>query len=245
MPAPGTAQESALSQDLASPQVVPSSTPSPSPQQATPTPAPTPIPLCPQVSSETGWQCQENRYTRTCEPDDLSAPAWACYEDLTYGFALEYPLGLNVEISIDTRSRSNVTLARRHSFWGPQLALDVDIWRPLEPDLSRWLEIMRKATGPDLVPFTEPNARVGGYPAVAFVSDPQNPSPMLAVYLSNGIYGYKLWFTLRCDREEITRIRRVLDTFRFSAQVVPAEIPEEVWRDVQRAVERCGKSSEP
>ncbi len=115
---PGTAQESALSQDLASPQVVPSSTPSPSPQQATPTPAPTPIPLCPQVSSETGWQCQENRYTRTCEPDDLSAPAWACYEDLTYGFALEYPLGLNVEISIDTRSRSNVTLARRHSFWG-------------------------------------------------------------------------------------------------------------------------------
>lgn len=97
-------------------------------------------------------------------------------------------------------------------------------------------------TGPDLVRITEPNAQVAGYPAAAFVmGDPQNPSPMLTVYVGNGRYVYRLWFTLYCDPEEVPIIRRVLDSFRFSAQTVPAEIPEEVWQEVGRAFEppRC------
>lgn len=224
--------------------------PSPSPPSAvstispTPTSAPTPILLCPASSSTKEWQCEENRsvHTRKCVPAPSSGPAWACYEDFQYGFAVEYPAEWTVGVSMNYGLHSDVKITRRHEFRGPQGALDIDIWYPAEPDLVRWLEKHRGVTGPDLVRITEPNAQVAGYPAAAFVmGDPQNPSPMLTVYVGNGRYVYRLWFTLYCDPEEVPIIRRVLDSFRFSAQTVPAEIPEEVWQEVGRAFEppRC------
>ena len=219
--------------------------PSPSPTSPlAPTPSPAPSPLCPGASDQGNGKCQENRtdHTRTCMPDSLSESQWACYEDLIYRFALEYPVDWQARVTIDTGARSDVVIARRHSFWGPHGALDVDIWRPTDPDLSRWLVRHRELTGPDIVLTTEPNAKVGGYPAVAFVDNPQTPSPMFSVFLSNGVYAYGLWFTLYTDQEEIPIIRRVLDTFRFSAHSTPAEVPEEVWRDIQRAIGRDGGS---
>ncbi|MGB9873220.1 MAG: hypothetical protein ACPLYD_16385 [Anaerolineae bacterium] len=126
-------------------------------------------------------------------------------------------------------------IARRHSIWGSQVALDIDIWYPADADLVKWLERMRETTGPSLVPTTELNARVAGHPASAFVTGLQTPSPMFSVYLSNGVYIYRLWFTLRCDQEESPTIHRMLDTFRFSAQPFPAEIPDAVWKDIQQA----------
>jgi hypothetical protein len=174
--------------------------------------------------------------------DSLSESQWACYEDLIYRFAMEYPPDWNASVTIDTRARSDVLIARRHSFWGPHGALDVDIWHPTDPDLSRWLVRHRELTGPDIVPTTELNAKVGAYPAVAFVDNPETLSPMFSVFLSNGVYTYRLWFTLYTDPEEIPIIRRVLDTFRFSAHSTPAEVPEEVWRDIQRAIGRNGDS---
>ncbi|MBC7225827.1 MAG: hypothetical protein H5T61_01155 [Thermoflexales bacterium] len=214
----------------------------PSPQPAGPTPVPTatttpsPAPLCPAMSPE--WRCGENpaMRVRNCVPATSSEAAWACYEDLVYSFAVEYPAGWNWTVSIDTGLHSDVKVAKRHEFRGPEGALDIDIWHPTLSDLAQWLEKQREATGPDLVVRTEPNAKVAGYPAVAFVmGDPQNPSPMLTVYVGNGQYIYRLWFTLHCDPAEIPVIRRMLDTFRLSAQAVPAEVPEEVWREVQRA----------
>jgi len=233
---------------LSAPSVLPegpSSTPFPSPQPSptftlAPTPSPTPSSLCPEASDQGNWKCQENRSdgTRTCLPDSPSESRWACYEDLTYRFAIEYPVDWKVSITIDGKPRSDVVIARRHSFWGSHGALDVDIWRPTNPDLSRWLVRHRELTGPDIVPITEPNAKVGGYPAVAFVDNPQTQSPMFSVFLSNGAHAYRLWFTLHTDQEEIPIIRRVLDTFRFSAHYTPAEVPEEVWRDIRCAIDR-------
>lgn len=216
------------------------------PPSPTFTPAPTPSPalppLCPGAPEQGNWKCQENRldHTRTCLLDSLSESQWACYEDLIYRFAMEYPPDWNASVTIDTRARSDVLIARRHSFWGPHGALDVDIWHPTDPDLSRWLVRHRELTGPDIVLTTEPNAKVGGYPAVAFVDNPETISPMFSVFLSNGVYTYRLWFTLYTDPEEIPIIRQVLDTFRFSAHSTPAEIPEEVWKDIQRAIGRNG-----
>ncbi|MCX7855854.1 MAG: hypothetical protein N2556_07775 [Anaerolineae bacterium] len=167
---------------------------------------------------------------------------WPCYEDLVYGFAMEHPPEWRWTVGTDTGLRSDVKIAKRHEFRGLQGAMDIDIWHPSDPDLAQWLKKHKEAAGPDLVRITEPNAKVGGYPAAAFViGDAQNPSPMLAVYVSNGQYVYRLWFTLYCDPAEIPIIRRMLNTFRFSAQAVPAEIPEEVWQEVQRTFEppRC------
>ncbi len=65
---------------------------------------------------------------------------------------------------------------------------------------------------------------------------------MFSVFLSNGVYAYRLWFTLYTEQEEIPIIRRLLDTFRFSVHSTPAEVPEEVWRDIQRAIGRNGDS---
>lgn len=115
------------------------------PPSPTFTPAPTPSPalppLCPGAPEQGNWKCQENRldHTRTCLLDSLSESQWACYEDLIYRFAMEYPPDWNASVTIDTRARSDVLIARRHSFWGPHGALDVDIWHPTDPDLSRWL----------------------------------------------------------------------------------------------------------
>ncbi|MCS7282458.1 MAG: hypothetical protein RMK65_03555 [Anaerolineae bacterium] len=169
-------------------------------------------------------------------PSAYHKVAWACYEDLAYGFALEYPAEWKWTISMDTRLRSDVKIAKRHEFRGVEGALEIDIWAPPDPDLARWLRKHQEATGPDLIRITEPNAKVGGYPAVAFVMDDvQNPSPMLTVYVSNGQYVYRLWFTLYCDPAGLPILRQILDTFRFSARAVPAEIPEDVWQEVQRA----------
>ncbi|MBC7225611.1 MAG: hypothetical protein H5T61_00065 [Thermoflexales bacterium] len=222
--------------------------PSPNPKSAfTPMPTPSPIPLCSLGPAEADRQCREDsgKGTRSCVPVSSSEAVWACYEDLVYGFAIDYPAEWRVEIGMDTGLSDDTKIARRHSFWGPQGALDIDIWRPSNPDLIQWLTRNKDAIGPDAVPLTEPNARVSGYPAVAFMDNPQSPNPMLTIYVSNGRFVYRFWFTLQCDREEMSVIRRMLDSLRFSAQTVPAEIPGEVWQEVQRAFEppRCAPSS--
>ncbi|MCX7683236.1 MAG: hypothetical protein N2508_14930 [Anaerolineae bacterium] len=171
----------------------------------------------------------------------LCAPGWMCYEDLKYGFALAYPAEWQVAITIDEEASDGLTIIRRHSFTGPQGALDVDIWPIFEPDLKGWLEKHSAVGGADLYPVLEPNARVAGRPAVAFIGDLTTPLPMFTVFVSKGKYVYRLWFTLTCDEEEVEIIRRLLDSFRFSTRPVPAEIPPDVWGDVQRAFKppRC------
>ncbi len=147
----------------------PSPTPFPDPPPSptftpVPTPSPALAPLCPGVPEQGNWKCQENGadHTRTCLPNPTAESQWACYEDLTYRFAMEYPVDWKVRVTIDTGAQSDVVIARRHSFWGPHGALDVDIWHPTDPDLSRWLVRHRELTGPDIVLTTEPNAKVGG-----------------------------------------------------------------------------------
>ena len=199
--------------------------------------------LCPPASSSgTEWQCRENApaLTRTCTPVSSAERGGACYEDLKYGFAVEYPTSdLEVSIPIDEHSSNGVTILRRHSFEGQGGVFLVDITPMFEPDLVTWMEKMRRATGPNLYPAMEPNATVGGYPAVAFTDNPMTISPMFTVLVSNGTYVYSLLFTLRCDDEDIAVMQRFLDSFRFSTESVPAEIPQTVWENVRRAYTRC------
>jgi hypothetical protein len=120
--------------------------------------------LCPPGSSPaTEWECQQHVSTRTCTPLSSSKSEWACYEDVRYGFALEYPSDWKASMPFDYGSSNGVTIIRRHSFMGaPRGALDVDIWPVSEPDLVKWLEKMSKATSPELFPVMESNAKVGG-----------------------------------------------------------------------------------
>jgi hypothetical protein len=64
---------------------------------------------------------------------------------------------------------------------------------------------------------------------------------MFTIFVSNGTHAYALLFTLQCDKEQIPIMCRMLDSFRFSAEPVPAEIPDAVWQEVERAFEppRC------
>lgn len=171
----------------------------------------------------------------------MCAPGWMCYEDFKYGFALAYPADWQVSITIDEDSSDGITIIRRHSFTGPQGALDVDIWPTSEPDLRSWMGKKSTVGGSDLYPVAEPNARVAGMPALAFIGDPTTPSPMFTVFVGNRKHVYRLWFTLTCDEQEVEIMQRILDSFRFSARPVPAEIPLNVWEDVQRAFKppRC------
>jgi hypothetical protein len=162
-----------------------------------------------------------------------------CYEDLKYGFALAYPSNWQAAIPTNMDFSNGVMIIRRHSFMGPQGALDLDIWPMSERDLKTWLEEQNRVT--NLSPVVEPNARVAGYPAVVFVDDPTAISPMFSVFVSNGMYAYRLWFTLQCEEEDVAIVHRIVDSFRFSAESAPAEIPDTVWQEVQRAFKppRC------
>ncbi len=190
--------------------------------------------LCPPaLSPTTKWECQKNSLsTRTCIPASSSEAGWVCYEDLKYGFALAYPTNWRASISIDEGFSNGITIIRRHSFAGPQGALDVDIWPMSTPDFRAWLE---EFCAREPCPAVEPNAEVAGYPAMIFTDDPAAISPMLTVLVGNGAYGYRLWFTLQCDEEQVTIMRQIIDSFRFSAEIVPAKIPDTLWEEVRRA----------
>lgn len=212
---------------------------------STPTPIATTLFLYPPASAEGEWECKESTSggarTRTCAP--LSPHKPVCYEDLDYGFAMAYPANFKVTISINVVSpRDPGVIVRRHEIFGPTAAVDLDIWRSSEPDLTTWLERMRRTGGAGdekMFPRMEPNGRVGGRPAIAFIEGLESYHQMFTVFFSNGPHFYRLWYTMSCHEEGLSTVRRMLDSIRFSPDPVEAEIPEAVW---QQAQEVCGRS---
>jgi len=70
---------------------------------------------------------------------------------------------------------------RRHSFFGLEGAVDLDIWLASGPDLAAWLKTMNSISGPRLFPLMEPNATVAGRPAIIYIDSPDSPQTMFTV----------------------------------------------------------------
>jgi len=193
--------------------------------------------LCPPASSEAEWECPEmaSGRMRICFPVSPSEE-WPCYEDLKYGFALAYPPDWKASIEINQPSSNGVVVERRHAFTGPTGYFMVDIIPTFGQDLVAWMDKLREATSPELVPEMKPNARVGGYPAVIFSSGSSHV--MLTVFISNGTHAFELLYNLWCEEGEREMVGRILDSFRFSAEPVPAEVPDVVWQQAQELCEQ-------
>jgi hypothetical protein len=82
-------------------------------------------------------------------------------------------------------------------------------------------------------PVTEPNARVAGYPAVAFVQN-----EMLTVFFTDGEHVYRLWYTGINTDTGLEIYQHLLSTVRLpESTTTGARIPESVMQDAQQAVE--------
>ncbi len=222
----------------------PTSTPTPLPATSTLAPTPTVAMsiLCPPASSEAEWQCRESSrttvWTRTCSPAPSSELEWRCYEDVDYGFAISHPESWQVRTPINrTSSDDPAVIVRRHEFSGPEGAVDLDIWLKSESDLVAWLEEMNSISGSRLFPSMEPNATVGGHPAVVHIMDPDSHHSMFTVFFSEGTHIYRLWYTMSCREGGLSTVRRMLDSIRFSPEPIPAEIPDDVWQQALRICE--------
>lgn len=134
---------------------------------------------------------------------DAATPitGWQILEDGDYGFTLEHPVNWKPEITIDLREPNPKPewILRRYAFIGDLGGLDIDISAAQGMDLSAWLKWVGEITAP--FPVTEPNAKVAGYPAVAFVED-----EMLSALISDGRYVYWFWYTAIYNEDGLRHI---------------------------------------
>lgn len=147
---------------------------------------------------------------------------------------------MKASISINTSSLDPAIIQRRHTLIHPLMGgIDIDIWMTLEPSLATWLEQMNRITSPELFPLLEPNATVGGHPAVIYITGLESPETMLTVVFGHGPYVYRLWHTILCSTDTsytLKIVRQMINSIRFSAELSSAEIPDDVW---QQALHTC------
>lgn len=169
----------------------------------------------------------------------MSEAEWLCYEDLNYGIALEYPASFEVSIPGSAASpKEPEGHARYHKLVGDTGNFELDIWLTSEPDLTAWLAKMRglySMSGAGLFPAMEPNATVGGHPAVVFIQEGHHYD--LTALFSDGARVYRLqWLFMACEEGGLPTVRRILDSVRTSPEPVSAQIPDDIW---QQALRKC------
>ncbi len=103
---------------------------------------------------------------------------------------------------------------RRYTFIGDLGGLDIDISAAQGMDLSTWLKWVGEITAP--FPVTGPNAKVAGYPAVAFAEKGVGVHDgALSVFVSDGQYVYRFWYTAIYSEDGLRAYQHILDTFRL------------------------------
>jgi len=164
---------------------------------------------------------------------------WQVYQDADYGFTLEYPAEWKPEITIDIRDPHPKPewVLRRYTFIGDLGGLDIDISAAQGMDLSTWLKWVGEITAP--FPVTEPNAKVAGYPAVAFAEKGVGVHDgALSVFVSDGQYVYRFWYTAIYSEDGLRAYQHILDTFRLPGTIAAgAEIPQPVIQKAQQVLE--------
>jgi len=158
---------------------------------------------------------------------------WQVYKDAEYGFTVEYPAGWKAEMTIDLHEPDPKPewVLRRHSFMGDTGVVLIDISAASDMDLSAWLKWVGEITAP--FPVTEPNAKVAGYPAVAFVR-----GEISSVIVNNGQYVYQLLYTAVYSENGLRAYRHMLETFRLAGSTaIGAEIPGSVIQGIQQVLE--------
>jgi hypothetical protein len=224
----------------------PTATATEAPPTVESTSTPLPVALCPgEVGAELTWTCEENSRdgTRRCTAVDPE-PQFACYEDLTHGFALSllnnWTTGAEVYQRPPYRERDKFVKYHDIFFNNDNEELEdaftrLLIFVPTERNLADWMAIKRWIS-PDMFPITEINASVAGHPAIIWIN---NCSPFyrdVEVLVHNGARVF--WWRHYAYREAgVLGLRQLLDSMRFTEETaVPSEIPDEIW---QEALQGC------
>ncbi len=188
-----------------------------------------------QVSAAARSSCRSKSSVAALPPQPISN--WQRYDDLDYGFALEYPAEWKVETTIQQTAPfpEPSAIIKRQTFMGPEGLIDLDVWLTNGHDLSSWLE-WYEATREKL-PLSHPNATITGQTAVVFV-DKGVTVDMLTTFFSDGKYVYRLWYTVSQNERGLQAYWHILDTFTLqgSANAI-AQIPEDVKQDARQTVE--------
>ena len=206
------------------------------------TSTPLPFALCPgEAGAELTWTCEENSRdgTRLCTAVDPE-PQFACYEDLTHGFALSLLNEWTTAVEIYQRPpyRERDKFVKYHDIlinnddepfedaWARLL-----VFVPTEQTLASWLANKQRVS-PDIYPITETNASVAGHPAAISIND---CSPQfyrdVQVVVHNGDRVF-VWRHYAYREAGVLALRQLLDSMRFTAETaVPSEIPDEIWKE--------------
>jgi hypothetical protein len=176
---------------------------------------------------------------------DAATPmtGWQTLEDGDYGFTLEHPIEWEPAITIDVHDSDPKpeSILRRYTFIGDLGGLDIDVSAAHGMDLSAWLKWVGEITAP--FPVTEANARVAGYPAVAFAGD----DGALSVLINDGQYVYWFWYTAIYSEDGLQVYQRMLNTFRLPGSTTTgAQIPQSVMQSARQVLESrsdCTKSA--